>query len=256
MGKPTAPTPPDPKVVAGAQAGTNVATAIANRQLAQVDQFGPGGSLTYSQTGTFDFTDPNSGKTYQIPQYAETTALSPGQQAIYDQNQAMKLSLAAGATEGATFLQGYLPDRSGMEVPDYQTPARGGDVTQSYGVQAPARGGDITQSYRAQPLGGSGDVTQSYGAQVAGRGGDSTQALGGGGNIRAGYGAQALGGGGDVTQSYDAQLAGRGGDITQALDASGNIRAGYGGQARGDAREGTQAYGAQVAARGGEGAQS
>ncbi|MEE8482236.1 MAG: hypothetical protein V3S12_02695 [Acidiferrobacterales bacterium] len=108
MCAPKAPTPPDPATTAAAQTGTNVSTAIANTQLGQVDQFGPGGSLTYDQRGTFDFNDPNSGETYQIPQYSATTALSEGQQAIYDQNQGAQLGLAQTANQQASFLQDYL----------------------------------------------------------------------------------------------------------------------------------------------------
>lgn len=108
MGKPSAPTPPDPNVVAGAQTGTNVNTAIANTQLGQVDQYGPGGSLTYDQTGTNSFTDPNSGETYDVPSYSATTQLSDGQQAIYDQNEGAQLGLASTANQQASFLNDYL----------------------------------------------------------------------------------------------------------------------------------------------------
>jgi hypothetical protein len=50
MGKGSAPTPPDPRETAGAQTATNVATAIANSSLSNVNQVTPYGSLTFEQT--------------------------------------------------------------------------------------------------------------------------------------------------------------------------------------------------------------
>lgn len=86
MSKPSAPTPPDPKDTAAASTGTNVATALANSSLNNVNQVGPNGSLTYSQTGTSKFTDPYTGQSYDIPNYTQTTTLSPDQQKLYDLN--------------------------------------------------------------------------------------------------------------------------------------------------------------------------
>jgi hypothetical protein len=42
--------------------------------------------LIYSQTGTSKFTDPYTGQTYDIPNYTQTTTLSPDQQKLYDLN--------------------------------------------------------------------------------------------------------------------------------------------------------------------------
>jgi len=86
MGKPSAPPPPNPKDTAAASTGTNVATALANASLNNVNQVGPNGSLTYNQTGTSKFTDPYTGQTYDIPNYTQTTTLSPDQQKLYDLN--------------------------------------------------------------------------------------------------------------------------------------------------------------------------
>jgi hypothetical protein len=86
MGKPSAPTPPNPKDTAAASTGTNVATALANASLNNVNQVGPNGSLTYNQTGTSKFTDPYTGQSYDIPNYTQTTTLSPDQQKLYDLN--------------------------------------------------------------------------------------------------------------------------------------------------------------------------
>lgn len=86
MGKPSAPAAPDPKETAAASTGTNVATALANANLNNVNQVGPNGSINYSQSGTYKFTDPYTGQSYDIPQFTQTTSLSPDQQKLYDLN--------------------------------------------------------------------------------------------------------------------------------------------------------------------------
>ena len=77
MGKPSAPTPPNPYATASAATSTNVATAIANANLGNVNQVTPQGNLDYSNTGNYDFTDPVSGANYSIPQFTATQTLSP-----------------------------------------------------------------------------------------------------------------------------------------------------------------------------------
>lgn len=108
MGKPSAPKPPDPIKTAAAQTGTNVATAVANTSLGNVNQVGPTGSLTYNQSGTTKFTDPSSGQTYDIPNYTATTQLSPEQQRIFDQSQGAQFGMARIANESAGRLGDYL----------------------------------------------------------------------------------------------------------------------------------------------------
>lgn len=83
MGKPKAPKPPSPRETAAASTGTNIGTAIANTQMQNVGQVGPGGSLSYDQTGTYAWTDPYTGQSYDIPQFTATTSLSPEMQRIY-----------------------------------------------------------------------------------------------------------------------------------------------------------------------------
>lgn len=94
MSKPRPPTPPSPTETAAAQTGVNIGTAVANTQMGQVNQVTPEGSLTYAQTGSQTYTDPSTGRTYAIPQYTATTALSADAQAIRDQNNAASLNLA------------------------------------------------------------------------------------------------------------------------------------------------------------------
>lgn len=108
MGKPKAPTPPDPQQTAAAQTGTNVSTAIANNAMSLVNQDTPYGSLTYDKTGKQTWTDPYTGKTYTVPTYTATTSLSPGEQAILDQNTGARTNLAGIANDQSAFLKDYL----------------------------------------------------------------------------------------------------------------------------------------------------
>lgn len=99
MGKSSgkAPPPPDPKQTAAAQTGTNIGTAIAQQALNSTNQVTPYGSLTYQVTGSTTYKDPYTGKTYEIPKYTATTALSPEQQALYDQQVGLRGDLNTSA---------------------------------------------------------------------------------------------------------------------------------------------------------------
>jgi hypothetical protein len=108
LGKPKAPAAPDPEKTASAQTGTNIGTAIANGYLQNVNQVGPDGTRTYSQTGTKKWTDPMSGKVYNIPITTATTALSAAQQGIYDTNQSTQQNIANIGKEQSARIQGLL----------------------------------------------------------------------------------------------------------------------------------------------------
>lgn len=92
-----APKAPNPMQTASAQTGLNIGTAVANNALNQVNQVTPDGSLTYSQTGTTKWTDPNTGKVYNIPQYTATQALSGAQGQIKSESDAAEFNLASAA---------------------------------------------------------------------------------------------------------------------------------------------------------------
>lgn len=131
MDKPDPPKPPDPKETAAAQTGQNVGTAVANTAMGQVNQVTPDGSLTYSQTGTYKWTDPNSGRVYDLPQYTATTTLSQDAQNIRNANNEAQLNLAnlaasqssrAGDLLSRPMDMSTLPaaaDRSGISAPQY-----------------------------------------------------------------------------------------------------------------------------------------
>lgn len=101
------PKAPDPVETAQAQAGMNRDTAITQQQLNMTDQYNPWGSVTYEQTGTTGFVD-SQGNWVETPQYAQTTELTPEQQAIFDQTQGAQTNLAGLANEQSAFLRDYL----------------------------------------------------------------------------------------------------------------------------------------------------
>jgi hypothetical protein len=99
MSKSKPPAPPDPIAVAGAQTGQNIGTAIAQQNLNNVNQVTPDGSLTYEQTGTYQWTDPNTGKVHDIPRYTATQTLSPTGSQTHAMGQEADLNLATLARD-------------------------------------------------------------------------------------------------------------------------------------------------------------
>lgn len=89
-----APAPPDPRETSAASTSTNVGTAISNAYLGNVNQNTPDGSLTYGQTGSYKWTDPYTGKSYDIPTFTANTTLSPEGQAIHDTNMGTQQNIA------------------------------------------------------------------------------------------------------------------------------------------------------------------
>lgn len=95
MGKstPSAPAAPDPVATAKAQGDMNQNTATTQQLLNMVNQTGPDGSISYNQTGSNSFVGAD-GKTYSVPQFTQTTSLSPTAQGIFDINNQTKTNLA------------------------------------------------------------------------------------------------------------------------------------------------------------------
>jgi hypothetical protein len=93
-----APKAPDPVATASAQSGMNRDTAVSQQLINMVSQNNPWGSTSYSQNGSTGYTD-SSGKYVSIPQFTQTTTLSPEQQAIFDQSQAAQGNLATIAND-------------------------------------------------------------------------------------------------------------------------------------------------------------
>ena len=108
--KPQQPKIPSVTETAGAQTGTNVSTALAQQQLNAINQVGPGGSVTYDQSGTYEFTDPATGQKYTLPKLTATTSLSPGQQQLYDTGQQISQNLAQLGLDQSGRLSGLLSE--------------------------------------------------------------------------------------------------------------------------------------------------
>ena len=90
----SAPAPTPPKEVSAATTGGNVTTGITNAWLQNMDETGPDGSRTFTQSGTQSVTDPYTGLTYQVPRFSVNTTLSQAQQGIKTQQDAASLNLA------------------------------------------------------------------------------------------------------------------------------------------------------------------
>lgn len=99
MGKPSAPKPPDYAAAAQQQGEANVNSAIASNYLNQANQVGPYGSLSYSYKPGLTLPDGTN-----IPQATVTTTLSPAQQKLLDQNNAIASALNATAQKGIGYV--------------------------------------------------------------------------------------------------------------------------------------------------------
>jgi hypothetical protein len=108
MSKPKAPKAPDPAKTAAAQTGSNIATAAANTAMGNVNQVTPEGSLSYAQSGTYKYTDPATGRTYDVPTFTATQKYSPEQQRLYETGVGTQQNLADLAKGQSSFLQDYM----------------------------------------------------------------------------------------------------------------------------------------------------
>jgi len=120
-----APDPTPPKETSAATTGTNVSTAIANSFLGNVNQVTPDGTLTYDQTGSYQWNDPYTGQSYTIPRFTATQTLSPQQQAIKDQTNSADLNLASLANTQSGFLNDYMAKPFSYSTGDYENWAGG-----------------------------------------------------------------------------------------------------------------------------------
>ena len=145
------PRAPDPYETARAQGAVNRETAITQAGLNMTNQYTPGGSLEYNQTGTWaDGT----------PRYESRQTLSPEQQGLYD------MSTQAGQQYGQTALN-QLSSVSGRLSQPFSTDRAGFDE-RSYLAANPdvaANGGNAYDHYnqygRAEGRSGSGAMERS-----------------------------------------------------------------------------------------------
>ena len=159
MGKPDAPTPPDPYRTAAAATGTNVATGVANAFLNNVNQVTPQGSLTYAPTDSYSWNDPTTGQTYNIPRFTATQTLSPTGQAIQGQSDATRLNLAAMANQQSQRVSGLLSNN--LNLSGAPTAGSANAITGlPQAATSFASGGPIQSQ-----LGAAGDITKTYGPE-------------------------------------------------------------------------------------------
>jgi hypothetical protein len=102
------PTPTNPQVLATAQTGTNISTAIANAYLNNPNTYSWGGATQNAPESYYTVEDPSTGHTFQVPQFQQVQTLNAPNQQIMEQSTNAKLGLATLANEQTKFLQDYL----------------------------------------------------------------------------------------------------------------------------------------------------
>ncbi|MCP3878334.1 MAG: tail fiber domain-containing protein [Sulfitobacter sp.] len=170
MKAPAAPTPPDPAVTAGAQTANNIGTAIANANLQSVDQVTPYGNLTFDQTDTFEYTDPNTGEVHNIPRFTATQSLSPEMQGIFDSQTAAQGNMASLAADSSARLNEYMAQ--GLDTGSLPQGGSASNISlPNLTMSVEDRTGDLQrsvggQSYQTE-FGNAGDITRSYGTDFS-----------------------------------------------------------------------------------------
>ena len=157
-GKSSPPPAPNPQDTARASTSTNVATSIANAMLNNTNQITPEGSLTYNQTGNYNWHDPYTNLDVNIPTFTASQIRSPQAQAIEDQNQAAKMNLAGMANTQSGRLSNLLAN----DLDVSKAPAAG-DPNQITGIDKAATTFADTGTQQ-RTFGDAGDITKSYGA--------------------------------------------------------------------------------------------
>lgn len=94
---------------AQAQSGLNRDTAVAQQLTNFVSTNNPWGSTSYSPNGATSYVD-STGKTVSIPQFTQTTTLTPAQQGIFDRTQGAQTNIAGIAEDQSAMLGDYLND--------------------------------------------------------------------------------------------------------------------------------------------------
>lgn len=148
MGKstPSAPTPPDPKETAAAQAGYNADTARLNAQLNRVNEVTPYGNLTYSQ----DRAGPDF-NTYLAGRQNEYTGSLPSRE-VQDASEGQRYSIAGAAESPEEF-------RSRIQA-DYNKQYPGGDTWTATTTLSPEQQNLLNLSTAAQQTYGEAALSQ------------------------------------------------------------------------------------------------
>jgi hypothetical protein len=201
VSKPDPPTPPNPIATAAAQTGTNVSTAVANSYLNNVNQVTPEGTLSYSDSGSHQWTDPSTGHTYTIPTRTATQTYSPQQQAIRDQTGQTQLGLATIGNQQTQRIGGML-----------NTPFNPGLNPQAY-LQANPDVLAAAKTYGVDPIQFAQQHYQEFG-QAEGRSGGAPTAGDPNAILNVGKAATSYDTGGDIQRGF-----GDAGDVTRSYGA-------------------------------------
>lgn len=141
--------------------------------LGNVNQRTPYGSLSYNQTGSQAWTDPQSGQTYQLPRYTATQTLSPDQARLQGLTTGAEQNMARLAKDQSARLGSILGRPMNTNAaPVVRTPQM---QTVGDGPQLQARLGDVGGVQRGFAgagnvqggFGNAGSVTRTYGTDFS-----------------------------------------------------------------------------------------
>jgi hypothetical protein len=126
--------------------------------LGNVNQSTPQGNLTNTVTGNYNFTDPFTGQSFDIPRWTQTQTLNPVAQQTFNQNQQAQSNLSGMAQDQSAALRTLL----GTPFNANATAPAMGDINWFNAVQAPqTQIGDTNQFQTGYASGG--DITRDYG---------------------------------------------------------------------------------------------
>ena len=124
----SSPKPPDPAAVAAAQTGTNIGTAVANANLGFVNQVTDQGSLTYDQTGSYTWKDPETKKEYEIPKFTATSTMSPELRSLYDKGLTTQGNLADIGNQQSGMIKDHLSNPFKFAESEINVPELNGEL--------------------------------------------------------------------------------------------------------------------------------
>lgn len=157
MCAPSMPEPPDPKVTAAAQTGTNVSTAQANAALGNVNQVTPYGNLTYTQSGQKFINDETGGQTFWQGPNGQIQSSAPTMQTGAPTTQQVPIYSGGGGGhngDGGRTITGYRTETvpGATTTPDGWTQVKGYNVPTYTATQtlSPSQKAIFDQSQKAQ----------------------------------------------------------------------------------------------------------
>jgi hypothetical protein len=127
--------------------------------LNNTNQQTPLGSLSYDPTGTFSWSDPTTGQTYNIPRFTATQTLGPTQQQTQDQSEQAKLNLATLGNAQS----GRISNLLGAPIDLQYTPQPGDPAWVGSPPSASTTFGDAGQ--QQSTYGDAGPIPTTYGGQ-------------------------------------------------------------------------------------------